>query len=147
MWLLTMLIFSCWPLKLQWTYSIASLVPRPSCPSVCCSTNMGEGLVNWVMCNDVPGRVEEWHIPSVQWLSEPKKRQQDCLMSSAQSFYSPCLCSGSTLTYLLFFRECATPPHIQVRHCTWLSFTRPSPTLVLQATNSGVRRPGYKAIP
>jgi len=28
---------------------------------------------------------------------------------------------------------------------TWLSFTRPSPTLVLQATNAGVRRPGYEA--
>jgi len=23
------------------------------------------GLVNWVICNDIPGRVEEWHIPSV----------------------------------------------------------------------------------
>ena len=42
-------------------------------------------------------------------------------------------------------KECATPPHVQARHCTWLSFTRPSPALVLQATNDGVRRPGYKA--
>jgi len=47
---------------------------------------------------------------------------------------------GSTLTYLLFFWKCATPPHIQVRHCMWLSFTRPSPTLVLQATNTGVKK-------
>jgi len=52
---------------------------------------------------------------------------------------------GRTLAYLLFFRECATPPHVQVRHTMWLSFTRPSPTLVLQATNTGLRRPGYKA--
>ena len=54
---------------------------------------------------------------------------------------------GSAFAYLLFFRECATPPHILVRHTTWLSFTRPSPALVLQATNAGARRPGYEAIP
>jgi len=52
---------------------------------------------------------------------------------------------GSALAYLLFFRECATPPHVQVRYTTWLSFTRPSPALVLQATNAGARRPGYEA--
>jgi len=43
-------------------------------------------------------------------------------------------------------KECATPPHIQAHHCTWLSFTRPSPALVLQATNAEVRRHGYEAI-
>ena len=52
---------------------------------------------------------------------------------------------GSALAYLLFFQECATPPLVQVRHTTWLSFTRPSPALVLQATNAGARRPGYEA--
>ena len=53
---------------------------------------------------------------------------------------------GSALAYLLFFRECATPPHVHVRHTTWLSFTRPSPALVLaNATNTGARRPGYEA--
>ena len=52
---------------------------------------------------------------------------------------------GSTLTYLLFLQECATPPHVQVHHTMWLSLTRPPPTLVLQATNAGVRRPGYEA--
>jgi len=31
---------------------------------------------------------------------------------------------SSTLAYLLFFRECVTPPYVQVRHTTWLSFTR-----------------------
>jgi len=30
---------------------------------VACSTNTGEGLVKLIMCNDVPGHVEEWHIP------------------------------------------------------------------------------------
>ena len=52
---------------------------------------------------------------------------------------------GSALAYLLFLRECGTPPHVQVRHTMWLSFTRPSPALVLQATNAGARRPGYEA--
>ena len=40
-------------------------------------------------------------------------------------------------------KECATPPHVQVRLHV-ISFTRPSPALVLQVTNAGVRRPGYK---
>jgi len=52
---------------------------------------------------------------------------------------------GSALAYLLFLWECATPPHVQIRHTMWLSFTVPSPALVLQATNAGVRRPGYEA--
>jgi len=31
---------------------------------VACSTNTGEeGLVKLITCNDIPGRVEEWHIP------------------------------------------------------------------------------------
>jgi len=30
---------------------------------VACSTNMGEGLVKLITCNDRPGCVEEWHIP------------------------------------------------------------------------------------
>ena len=33
---------------------------------VACSANTGEGLVKLIRCNDVPGCVEEWHIPSVQ---------------------------------------------------------------------------------
>jgi len=52
---------------------------------------------------------------------------------------------SSALAYLRFLQECTTPPHVQVRHTVWLSFTRPSPTLVLQATNAGARRPGYEA--
>jgi len=33
----------------------------------------------------------------------------------------------------------ATPPHVQVRHTTWLSFTTPPPAfaVVLQVTNAG----------
>ena len=30
---------------------------------VACSTNVGEGLVKLITCNDRPGCVEEWHIP------------------------------------------------------------------------------------
>jgi len=51
----------------------------------------------------------------------------------------------SALAYLLFFWECTTSPYVQVRHITWLSLTRPSPALVLQATKNGARRPGYEA--
>jgi len=48
---------------------LRSLIPRPSYPTaafVACSTNTGEGLVELITCSDVPGRVEEWHIPSAQ---------------------------------------------------------------------------------
>jgi len=30
---------------------------------VACSTNVGEGLVKLITCNDIPGLVEEWHLP------------------------------------------------------------------------------------
>jgi len=63
-----------------------SLVPGLLTPPfVTCNTNAGEGLVK---------------LSHVQWrtfctagkrLSEPKKCCQDCLISSAQSFYSLCL--------------------------------------------------------
>jgi len=44
---------------------------------------------------------------------------------------------SSALAYLLFFWECATPPHVQVCHCTWLSLPGLPPALVLQATTLG----------
>jgi len=55
--------------------------------------------------------MEEWHIPSVQWLSEPKKRQQDCLMSSAQSFSSPWLCSVAHSLTCTFPGMCHSSTH------------------------------------
>ena len=76
------------------------------------------------------------------WIQETSPRLSDVERSVVlRSVFT----IGSALAYLLFFREGATPPHVQVRHTTWLSFTRPSPALVLQATNAGARRPGYEA--
>ena len=44
-----------------------SLIPGPLTPVfLACSTNAGEGLVKLVMCSDIGGRGEEWHILSVQ---------------------------------------------------------------------------------
>ena len=37
------------------------------------------------------------------------------------------------------------PHYVHLRHLHMTSFTRPSPVLVLQATNAGVRRPGNEA--
>ena len=57
--------------------------------------------------------MEEWHITFctvVKWLSGPTKHHQDCLISSAQSLYGPCLIS--VVHSLAVFWECATPPHI-----------------------------------
>jgi len=77
-------------------------------------------MVKRIICNDVPGHwLDMW---SAWWLyscitvfSEPKK----------QVILWSVFVIGSTFTY---FR-----------------FSRPFPTLVWQATNTGVRRPGYEA--
>ena len=57
---------------------------------------------------------------AVKCLSELKKHHQDCLMSSAQSFYGPC-----SISSVRFIGEWATPPlHVHptsrysVCHCT-----------------------------
>ena len=56
---------------------------------------------------------------------------------------------NSALTYLWFFQECATPPHVHpmsryIAACDKLyqSF----PVLVLQATDGGVGRPGRSTL-
>jgi len=67
------------------------------------------------------------------WIQEMSPRLSDVECSDIlQSVFVIC----SALGYLLFFRECATPPHVQVRHTTWLSCTRPSPAL---ASSGGQR--------
>ena len=47
----------------------------------------------------------------------------------------------------LFYRRNVPLLHTSkyIHRCTWLTFTRPSPALVLQVTNTGVKSPGYKA--
>ena len=51
---------------------------------------------------------------------------------------------GSESCFTAVQTESATPPHVQVMSLHMIS-TRPSPVLVLQVTNAGVRRPGYEA--
>ena len=53
---------------------------------------------------------------------------------------------GSKLTYLCVFWDCATPPHIHPGGSLHvISFTRHSPTSVMQVTNTAVKRTGYEA--
>jgi len=59
---------------------------------------------------------------AVKWLSEPKKQSDIKLSVVLQSVYA-----GSALTYLLFFQEDATPPQVQVCHCTWSVLPGPPP--------------------
>jgi len=58
-----------------------------------CSTNAGEGLVKLSHMQWRTWGVAHSFCTAVKQLSESKKRHQDCLMSSAQSFYGPCLWS------------------------------------------------------
>ena len=91
--------------------------------------------------------MEEWHIPgktaSKQVCYRLQTRTVERLSTRHQTVLVTFLDSESHFTAVQ--KECTTPPHVQIRHTTWLSFTRPSPALVLQATNTGVRKPGYEA--
>ena len=117
---------------------------------VACSTNAGEGLVKlshvqWHTYLDVwrSGTFLLYSCKAAFWIQETSPRLSD--VERSVIIWSV-FAIGSALAYLLFFREYATPPYVQVYHTTWLSFARPSPALVLQATNAGARRPGYQAI-
>ena len=127
---------------LWYLLNMDSLVPRPSHPqSVACSTNVGEGLVKQSHVQWCTWTCGGGHIPGknaskqVCYRSQTRTIEQLC----AQCFL------GSERHFTAEAKECATPPHVQVGHCMWLSFTRPSHALVLQAANAGVRRPGYEA--
>jgi len=110
---------------------------------VACSTNMEEGLVKLSICNDIRERLV------FMWRSGTF-----LLYSYAVPFWTgechqdwwcwPLGCyviRGSTLTYL---RLCHSSTHPStLLHV--MSYTRPSPALVLQSTNAGVRKSGYKA--
>ena len=106
----------------NWQWIMVASYPGLLTPAfVACSTNTGEGLVKlshvrW--CTWMCGGVAHSFCTAVKRLSESKKRHHARLSDI----------------------ECSV-----VVHCTWLSFTRPSPALVLQATNTGVRRAGYEA--
>ena len=63
------------------------------------------------------GHMEEWHIPSVKRLSESKKMSPRLSDVECSVVLRSVFAIGSALTYLLFFQECATPPHVQVHHC------------------------------
>ena len=114
---------------------------------VACSTNVGEGLVKlsrvqcrtWT-CGGVAHSQKNCKWVRVLPIANTDHRTTEHSVSDSLSDVSWVQKAAYSCT------ECATPPHIQVHHCTWLSFTRPSPVLVLQATTTGVRRPGYEPI-
>jgi len=111
---------------------------------VACSTNTGKA---WVTCSDVPGRVEVWHITSVQaveWLSESKKSRQDCLMSNAQLLYSLCLQSVvHSLAAFPWLCHSSTRPGTSL-HMT--QFYQAFPRISTASDKHWVRRwPGYEA--
>ena len=93
------------------------------------------------MCNDVPGHVEELHIPfllysckAAFWIQETSPRLSDVERSVVlQSVFV----IGSILA-CCFSRNVPLTLHVT-------QFYQAFPALVLQATNAGVRRPGYEA--
>ena len=85
---------------------------------------------------------------AVKQLSEPKKRRQDCLVSSTRSPLSPwsVFAIYSILAVILGMWHSSTrPSNVQVTIARDQFYYRLSPVLVPQASNAGVRRSGYKA--
>ena len=92
--------------------------------SVTCSANAGEDLVKLITCNDVPGRVEEWHIPG---------KTGALLIANTDQKTTECL-NQTVLVMFLGFRKLlyscregmchsSTRPGISLHV---ISFTRPS---------------------
>ena len=85
---------------------------------------------------------------AVRQLSEPKKCHPDCLRSilplvaawSVVVIGNALTCSFSRNVPLFHMSTQRLDTSLHV-----ISFTRPSPALVLQVTNAWVRRPGYEA--
>ena len=139
---------SCWSHLLLCALSPIPLVasyPGLFTPAfVTCNTNAGKGLVKlshvqwrtW-MC----GGVAHSFCMAVKWLSESKKHHQGCLMSSAQSLHGPCLRSiAHLLAAILRMCHSSTCPGTSLHV---ISFTRPPPSLVLQATGEKAWVRGY----
>jgi len=92
--------------------------------------------------------VEEWHIlyscEAAFWTQEMSPRLPDvnplvtALSVVAIGNALTCGFSGNVPLLHMSTQRLAMSLHV-------ISFTRPSPTLVLQAANAGVRRPGYEA--
>jgi len=96
--------------------------------------------------------VEEWHIPRIT-ASKYVSALPNANMDHART---ECLTSGS-LRNVSWVQKAASQLYrrnLSLLHMStqcpdmslhMISFTRPSPALPLQATNAGVRMPGYEA--
>ena len=114
---------------------------------VACSNNAGEGLVKLSdVVFSVLGCVEEWHIPGKTASKLVHYRLRTRTIERLSTRHQ------TVLAMFLGFRKplysCTegmchsfTRPGMSY-HVT--RFTRPSPALLWQATNTGVRRPGYE---
>ena len=128
------------------SWSIVTSYPGLLAPVfVACSTNAGEGLVKLshaMTYLDVwrSGTFLLYSYKSAFWIQETSPRLSDVefsvVLQSVFAIGSALACDFSGYVPLL---------HTSRYVIAWISFTRPSPVLVLQATNAGVTRPGYKA--
>ena len=92
--------------------------------SVTSSANAGEDLVKLITCNDVPGRVEEWHIPG---------KTGALLIANTDQKTTECL-NQTVLVMFLGFRKLLYSCREGMRHSSShpgislhvISFTRPS---------------------
>ena len=116
-------------LPIHWQDQLASY-PGVLIPAfVACTTNMGEGLVKLshvVWCTWACGGVA--HSQEKQQVSEYATELQTQTVERLSTRHQTVLATflGFRSCYTTVQKECATPPHIQVRHTTWLGFTRPS---------------------
>jgi len=102
--------------------------------SVACSINVGEDLVKMITCSDIPvhnlWRAAYSFCTDVWLLSEPKKRHQDCLMSTAHSLH------GLWLQSVVHSLNCGFSGNVPTSRYNTAhdQFYQASPVLVLQVT-------------
>ena len=87
--------------------------------------------------------MEKWQIPRKSASKRVRYRLQAWAIERLSAWHQTVLVTFLGFRKLVYSctggmcHSCTSPPSIQVRHCTWLSFTRPSPTSVLQQQTLG----------
>jgi len=119
---------------------------------VSCCTRVGEGLVKLITWNGIPGHwVDVWRsgtfllysCKAAFWTQETSPGLSDVECSVVYSLCLQSVVHSLTCSFLGMCHSSTRPPNVQVCHCMWSVLPGLPPALVLQVTNTGVRRPGY----
>ena len=107
--------------------------------------NAGEGLVKQITCNDIPGRLEEWHrITASKWVCYRLQTQTSEWLECSTAGSLGDISRVQKATLQLYRRNVPllhTPRYVTAHDQFYQAF----PHISMEVTNTGVRRPGYEA--